>query len=88
MDISFMNEYMSPVIVGVCLCVGYILKHWVHDCDNRIIPTVCGGVGIIMAFWMHWGAISPAVILEGMASGLAATGLHQAYRQYLEAGEN
>lgn len=88
MDISFISEYMSPVIVGVCLCVGYILKHWVQDLDNKIIPTACGCAGVIMAFWLHWGAITPVVILEGLASGLAATGLHQAYRQYIEAGKD
>lgn len=40
MDISFLSEYMIPVIVGICLCVGWIVKQWVKDVDNRYIPTI------------------------------------------------
>ena len=25
MDITFLNEYFIPVIVGICLCVGYVI---------------------------------------------------------------
>ena len=28
MDISFISEYMVPGIVGICLCVGYVVKSW------------------------------------------------------------
>lgn len=81
MDISFLTEYMVPVIVGLCLCVGYIVKHWVEDVDNKIIPTLCAVLGVLLAVWMHWGAITPEVILSGAVSGLASTGLHQAVVQ-------
>ena len=37
MDISFLSEYMIPVIVGICLCVGWIVKQWIKDVDNRYI---------------------------------------------------
>lgn len=83
MDISFLTDYMVPVIVGLCLCVGYVVKHWIKDVDNKIIPTVCAVVGVLVAVWMHWGEITPAVILSGLASGLASTGLHQAVTQFL-----
>ena len=26
MDISYLSDYMIPVIVGLCLCVGYVTK--------------------------------------------------------------
>ncbi len=81
MDISFLIQYMVPVIVGICLCVGYILKHWVPAADNRIIPTACAVVGLLAACWMHWPDITADVILYGLASGLASTGLHQAVGQ-------
>ena len=38
MGIEFLSEYMIPVIVGICLGVGYIVKHWIEDVDNKIIP--------------------------------------------------
>ena len=56
MDISFISEYMVPVIVGVCLCVGYVVKSWVKDVDNKYFPTMCAVLGVILAVWMHWPA--------------------------------
>lgn len=87
MSIEFLAEYMVPVIIGVCLCVGYIVKHWIKDVDNKIIPTLCALLGVVMAFWMHWGNITPEVILSGLASGLASTGLHQLFTQLIDKGE-
>lgn len=84
---EFLTEYMVPVIVGICLCAGYIVKHWVKDIDNKIIPTLCAILGVVVAVWINWGNITPEVILSGLASGLASTGLHQAIKQYLNKTE-
>lgn len=81
MDISFLTEYMVPVIVGLCLCVGYVVKKWVADVDNKYIPTICAVLGVALAVWMHWPAIDPSVILSGLFSGLAATGVDQLAKQ-------
>lgn len=78
-----MNEYMTPVIVGLCLCVGYIVKHWVKDVDNKFIPTICAVLGVALAIWINWPAVTPEVILAGAFSGLVSTGLHQMFRQYI-----
>lgn len=83
MNIEFLTEYMVPVIMGICLCVGYILKHWFSDVDNRIIPTVCAVLGVALAVWMNWPVADPEVILKGLASGLASTGLHQVFKQFI-----
>ena len=84
---EFLTEYMVPVIVGICLCAGYIVKHWIKDIDNKIIPTLCAVLGVAVAVWINWGNIIPEVILSGLASGLASTGLHQAIKQYLNKTE-
>lgn len=88
MDISFLSEYMIPVIVGICLCVGWIVKQWIKDVDNRYIPTICAALGVALACWMNWPEITTTVILSGLASGLASTGLHQAFKQILEGFSN
>ena len=80
---EFLNDYMIPVIIGICLAVGYIVKHWIKDVDNKIIPTLCAVLGVVVALWMNWGNITPEVILSGLASGLASTGLHQAFTQLI-----
>ena len=87
MSIEFLSEYMVPVIMVICLCVGYVIKHWIKDADNRIIPTVCAVVGVILAVWINWGAITPQVVAGGIVSGLASTGLHQAFKQFIGKGD-
>lgn len=84
MDINFLAEYAIPVIVGICLCVGYVTKKWIKDVDNKFIPSICAVIGLILAVWMAGWQISPSVILQGLFSGLAATGLHQAFKQIVE----
>ena len=52
-DLGFLTEFMVPVIVGICLCVGYVIKQWIKDVDNKWIPTVCAVLGVILAIWMN-----------------------------------
>lgn len=85
MDISFLSEYLVPVILGICLCVGYIVKKWVRDLDNKYIPTLCALLGVGISVWVHWPAADAGVILSGLVSGLASTGLHQAFSQLTQA---
>ena len=58
MDLSFLSEYFMPVIIGVCLCVGYIVKKWIRDVDNKFIPTINAVLGIALALAMNWGNIT------------------------------
>ena len=88
MGIEFLTNYMAPVIIGICLIVGYIVKHWINDVDNKIIPTLCAALGVLVAFWINWGNITPDVLLTGLTSGLAATGLHQAFKQLIDGNAN
>ena len=80
-------EFMMPVVLGICLCVGYIIKKWIKDVDNKYIPTICGVLGIVLAAWINGFAFSPEIVLSGLISGLASTGLHQALTQFIEKKE-
>lgn len=75
-----MEKYEVAVIVGICWCVGYILKKWVKDLDDKYIPTVLCIAGIILNIWINLD-VSPDIILGGMVSALASTGVHQAFKQ-------
>ena len=86
MDLSFLSEYLVLVIVGICLCIGYIVKKWVKDVDNKFIPTICAALGVFLAIWLNRWSVTPAIILSGLLSGLASTGLHQLFVQYLNKG--
>lgn len=79
------NTYIIPVIVGLCLIVGYIVKNFT-GADNKIIPALVTVLGIALAVWMNWPAITPEVILGGAVSGLASTGMHQMFKQWIDSG--
>lgn len=81
---DFLNEYMLPIVLGICLCVGYVIKQWIKDVNNKYIPTICAILGIVISSWISGWSITPQVVLSGMISGLASTGMHQLFKQYLE----
>ena len=55
--------------------------------DNKWIPTICALLGVAVAVWISWPVVKPGVILSGLASGLASTGLHQAVTRLIEGTE-
>ena len=79
------STYIIPVILGICLVVGYIVKNYT-GADNRVIPAVVTLLGVVLAVWMNWPAITPEIVLGGAVSGLASTGMHQMFRQWIESG--
>ena len=81
---DFLNEFMLPVVLGVCLCCGYVVKKWIIDVDNKYIPTIVLLLGIFLSAWINGWQLTPEIILSGMVSGLASTGLHQLFVQYIE----
>ena len=81
---EFLNEFMVPIIIGICLCVGYIVKKWINDVDNKWIPTIVTVLGLFVAIWMNNWIVTPKVLLSGIVSGLASTGMHQLFTQFIE----
>lgn len=81
---EFLNQFSIPVIVGICLCVGYILKNFVTtDKVNKFIPLIMGVLGLSLNMWINLG-VSPEIILGGLVSGLASTGLYEAFKQFIK----
>ena len=81
--LEFLGEFYIPIVMAVCLAVGYILKHWIYDVDNRVIPTVLAILGAVCACVNAW-EISLDIIASGMITGLASTGVHQMFSQWVE----
>lgn len=79
------TNYLIPVIVGLCLVVGFLIKH-VTSADNRFIPIVVTVLGVALSIWISWPEITPEVILSGAVSGLASTGMHQIFKQWIDNG--
>ena len=80
---EFLNDYLVLVVVGICLCVGYVLKNWIKDVDNKFIPLIMALLGIVINAWLNSFAFTPEILLAGMISGLASTGMHQLFKQFI-----
>ncbi|MDO5411822.1 MAG: phage holin family protein [Lachnospiraceae bacterium] len=89
MDINFLLDYINLVTLGICLCVGFALKHaklfeWL---GNQYIPLIMLILGTIINVLISWPELNGTVILGGMISGLASTGLHEMLRNLLDKGK-
>lgn len=81
---EFLTQFSIPVVIGICLCVGYILKNVVTtDKVNKFIPLIMGVLGLGLNMWINLG-VSPEIILGGLVSGLASTGLYEAFKQFIK----
>lgn len=79
-EMEVLQEYIVPVTMAICFCIGYLVKKWIKDIDNKWIPTICAVLGVVINVWTA-GEITPVVLLGGLASGLAATGADQLVKQ-------
>lgn len=71
---EIMNDYIVVVVMAICLCVGYIIKHSLDFVPNKFIPLIMGVLGVLLNVWLNGWAFTPTILLGGMASGLASTG--------------
>ena len=83
MDITFLNEYFIPVIVGICLCVGYVIKTSIPKVDNSLIPMILSILGLVINVWIN-NSINASIVLGGLFSGLTSTGLHQVFKNLIK----
>lgn len=84
MDLTFLANFAVPIIVGVCLCVGYVIKNVITtDTINKYIPLIMAVLGVVLNIWINM-SFTPEILLGGMFSGLASTGLYVAFKQLIK----
>ena len=82
---NFLNDYVVAIVIAVCLCVGYILKNIVpSEKIDKFIPLIMGVLGVVINLWVNGFAFTPDVLLGGLASGLASTGMYEAFHQFIK----
>ena len=65
MGIEFLTNYSVPIVIGVCLCVGYVIKNLVQSSAiNRYIPLIVSILGVAVNVWLNL-AFTPEVLLGG-----------------------
>lgn len=83
-NFTLLTEFISPIILLACLCVGYVLKNVIPtESINKWIPLIVGCLGIFLAIW-NFGFIDLTVIVTGAISGLAASGLYETFKGLIE----
>ena len=90
-EVLVQNVNISIVII--CLVIGAILKHAVKNFNNDWIPVVLIVIGIGLSFViavLNKTTNDPVnIIIVGIASAVAAVGLHQAGKTlYLYTAKN
>jgi hypothetical protein len=86
MDLSFITEFISPITLGICLVVGLVIKNFGNERANRFIPLIVAVLGVLICAWDAM-SITPSVVAAGLISGLASTGLYEAFKQLLGIGK-
>lgn len=84
MDLSYLLELINPIILGICLLVGYTLKIAFDRFPNKYIPLAALCTGTIITVMIHFkSGVTAQIILGGMISGLASTGMYEMLRNLL-----
>lgn len=84
MDISVLSQYFDIIVVGICLCVGYMIKTGFDKIPNKYIPLIVGILGLIIKVAMSINiGINAEIVLSGLFSGLASTGLYEAFKNLI-----
>lgn len=85
MEFGFLGDYVVLVVVLICLCVGYVLRNIIPTNKvNKFIPLIMAVLGLFLNIWMNSWYVTPEVVLGGLVSGLASTGLHQVFKKLIE----
>lgn len=80
-----LKEALKKTGVAGCLVVGYLVKNFMPN-DNKWIPLIVTMVGILIACWSA-KSVEAQTIIAGAVTGLASTGLHQAFKQLINKDE-
>lgn len=81
MNLQFNEEWIIPIITAFCFVIGYVMKKWLPT-DDKYIPTVVAVIGAICGF-LFFGHTFESLVC-GAISGVASTGVHQVFKQYLK----
>lgn len=84
---EFLENYFELVVMGICLCIGYIIKNLIpSEKINKYIPLIMGITGAFLNLWINKFVLTPEVLLAGLISGLASTGFYEMFAQFIKKG--
>lgn len=87
MDLTFVTNYFIPIVLLACLIVGYVIKKSLDFIPNKYIPAILAVLGAVLSCIAAQG-VTLDIVVGGAFSGLASTGLHQAFTKIIEKNES
>lgn len=79
---NILNENFVLVVMVACLIIGYLIKNTFDRIPNKLIPTILAVAGALLN--VSVSGLSIETIVYGALTGLASTGLHQAFTKFIE----
>ena len=80
--VKVLNENFVVVVFIACLIIGYIIKTSLDMVPNKYIPTILAVFGAILNGVTI--GFSVESIVYGALMGLASTGMHQVFKNFIE----
>lgn len=82
MELTDLTQYFVLVVMVACLVLGYVIKKSFDFIPNKYIPAILALVGAILNPVVS--GLSVETVVYGALTGLASTGLHQAFSKFIE----
>ncbi|MBS6643646.1 MAG: holin [Clostridiaceae bacterium] len=88
MDLNYIAQMYVPIVMAACLVIGYCIKHvaCLDKISNQYIPSVLAVAGAVLTC-IDAGGVTLNLIVAGAVTGLASTGLYEAFRNLIEKNE-
>ena len=89
MDLEAITNFIEPVSLIVCLCVGYVIKNTkaFEKVANDYIPLIELILGIVLVSAndaMGGIGLGVSTIASGAMTGIASVGLHQLFTRTIK----
>lgn len=81
MDFTVLTEHYEMVVVVACLIIGYTIKTALDFIPNKYIPSILAMCGLALNVVVNGASVES--IVYGALMGLASTGMHQAFTQFI-----
>lgn len=82
MDFTILNDTFVVVVLVACLILGYLIKTSFDRVPNKYIPTILAVFGAVLNAVVS--GVSVDSVVYGALMGLASTGMHQAFKNFVE----
>jgi hypothetical protein len=85
--VDIFDKFIVAIVMGICLCVGFVIKNMIpSEKVDKFIPAIVGILGVFLNSWLNGFTFTPEIVLGGLVSGLASTGMYEAFHQFLKKG--